>query len=182
MKKILPKILLAFVFVLTLFLGFRFANIGIDAVIQFDPGIPASRLEADIRKEQKIPDTWTVEGNVSDTMAAFISYPKDKATHVFSVYVNRPGLSAGYFFRGGGTTSTIGRDIAQFTVQGYNEAVFISMNTKQVFQVEIGDGNHIRVLDIDPNKPFALLLPLDEGNICFYNLDGERVEYYKQAV
>ena len=182
MKKILPKIILTSIFVLTLFLGFHFANTGIGAAISFDPGIPASRLEADIRKEQKIPDTWTVEGNVSDTMAAFISYPKDKATHVFSVYVNRPGLSAGYFFRGGGTTSTIGRDIAQFTVQGYNEAVFISMNTKQVFQVEIGDGNHIRVVDIDPRKPFAIILPLDEGSISFYNLDGDCIEYHKQAI
>ena len=182
MKKHLPKIFLIPIFVLTLFLGFRFANSDIGASIQFDPGIPASRLEADIRKEQKIPDTWTVEGNVSDTMAAFISYPKDKATHVFSVYVNRPGLSAGYFFRGGGTTSVVGHDIAQFTVQGYDEAAFISMNTQQVFQIEIGDGDNIRAINVDPDKPFALVLPLNEGSICFYNLKGKQVESHKQAI
>lgn len=182
MKKISPKILLAIIFIVTFFLGFRFANSDIGAAISFDPGIPASRLEADIRKEQKIPDTWTVEGNVSDTMAAFISYPKDKSTHVFSVYVNRPGLSAGYFFRGGGTASTASRDITAFTIKDYNEAAFVSMNTKQVFQIEIGDGDKIRVIDIDYDKPFAIVLPLNEGSIHFYNLDGECIEYHKQAI
>ena len=177
MKKILLKIILAFVFVLTLFLGFRFANIGIDAVIQFDPGIPASRLEADIRKEQNIPDDWTVEGTASDTMAAYVSYSQDKSSHTASVYVDRPGISSGYFFRGSGPATTTGRDITRFTVNGYNEAAFVSLNTKQIFQVEIGDGDKIRVVDIDPNKPFAIVLPLDEGSICFYNLDGECIEY-----
>ena len=40
-----------------------------------------------------------VDGSISDTMAAFISYPQDKTDHTFSVYVNRPGLSFGYFFQ-----------------------------------------------------------------------------------
>ena len=61
-------------------------------------------------------------------------------------------------------------------------ALPISMNAKQIFQVEIGDGDNIRVIDIDPNKPFAIVLPLNEGSICFYNLDGECIEYYKQAI
>ena len=182
MKKILPKIILASVFVLSLFLGFRFANIGIDAVIHFDPGIPASRLEADIRKEQKIPDDWTVEGNASNTMAAYVSYSPDKSSHTASVYVDRPGISSGYFFRFSGPASTASRDITAFTVKDYNEAAFVSMNAKQIFQVEIGDGDNIRVIDIDPNKPFAIVLPLNEGSICFYNLDGECIEYYKQAI
>ena len=182
MKKILPKIILTFVFVLTLFLGFRFANIGIDAVIHLDPGTPASRLEADIRKEQKIPDNWTVEGTASDTMAAYISYSPDKFSHTASIYVDRPGISSGYFFRFSGPATTSGRDITKFTVNGYNEAAFVSMNTKQVFQIEIGDGDNLRVIDIDPNKPFAIVLPLDEGSISFYNLDGECIEYHKMAI
>ena len=182
MKKILSKIILASVFVLTLFLGFRFANTGIDAVIHFDPGIPASRLEADIRKEQQIPDDWTVEGTASGTMAAYISYSQDKSAHVFSFYVDRPGISSGYFFRGSGTATTSSRDITKLTVNGYDEAAFVSMNTKQVFQVEIGDGDNIRVIDIDPYKPFAIILPLNEGSICFYNLDGECIEYHKMAI
>lgn len=63
-----------------------------------DIGIPKSKLESDIRALQKINENWAVEGHASDTMAAYISYPADLSDHTFSVYVNRPGFSFGYFF------------------------------------------------------------------------------------
>ena len=139
-------------------------------------GVTSSKLEADIRSSQKIKDDWTVDGSVSSTMAAYISYPQDLSDHSFSVYVNRPGLSFGYFFRGGGTLSGIQRGIVEFTVEGYNERAFISMNQQQVQQLEIDDGNTIQVVDIDRNKPFAIVLPINAGNITFYdvtiNVDG----------
>lgn len=72
-----------------LFLGFLFVN--------NDIGVSATKIEADIRSSQKITADWNVEGSVSDSMAAFISYPQDKTDHTFSVYVNRPGFSFGYF-------------------------------------------------------------------------------------
>lgn len=94
MKKKLPIILLGVILACVLVFGFLYAN--------NDIGKTANSLEADIRQSQKILDDWIVDGSISDTMAAFISYPQDKTDHTFSVYVNRPGLSFGYFFRGGG--------------------------------------------------------------------------------
>ena len=38
------------------------------------------------------------------------------------------------------------------------------MNQQQVTQLEIDDGNTIQVLDIDSNKPFAIVLPINAGN------------------
>ena len=55
--------------------------------------------------------TYTDEG-------AAVSY-----THL---YVNRPGLSFGYFFRGGGTLSGIQKGIVEFTVEGYNCLLYTS--------------------------------------------------------
>ena len=182
MKKISPKILLVPIFIVTFFLGFHFANTGIGAAILQDPGISASRLEADIRKEQRIPDDWIVEGNVSDTMAAYISYPQDKSSHTASIYVDRPGISSGYFFRFSGPATTESRDVTAFTVNGYNEAAFVSLNAKQIFEIEINDGDNIRVINIDPDKPFAIVLPLNEGNIYFYNLDGKLIDYRHQTI
>ena len=97
MKKRFLKIVIGIVFVCVLFVGFLYAN--------NDIGMTSTNLEADIRSSQKIKDDWTLEGSVSNTMAAYISYPQDMSDHTFSVYVNRPGLSFGYFFRGGGTLS-----------------------------------------------------------------------------
>ena len=105
MKKIFLKIVIGVVLVCILFVCFLYTNNEI--------GVTSSKLEADIRSSQKIKDDWTVDGSVSSTMAAYISYPQDLSDHSFSVYVNRPGLSFGYFFRGGGTLSGIqSRDFA----------------------------------------------------------------------
>ncbi len=172
MKKLLSKIILGVVLACVLFVGFLYAN--------NDIGVTVNKLEADIRSSQKITDDWHVDGSVSDTMAAFISYPQDKTDHTFSVYVNRPGLSFGYFFRGGGDIVAVDDYIVELTVEGYNERAFISMNMQNVERLEIDDG--VRVIDIDSNKPFAIVLPLNAGNICFYDVNGNVVEYLRQPL
>ena len=115
MKKKLPIILLGVILACVLVFGFLYAN--------NDIGKTANSLEADIRQSQKILDDWIVDGSISDTMAAFISYPQDKTDHTFSVYVNRPGLSFGYFFRGGGDIVEVDDYIAEFVVEGNNEMI-----------------------------------------------------------
>ena len=171
MKKKLPIILLGVILACVLVFGFLYAN--------NDIGKTANSLEADIRQSQKILDDWIVDGSISDTMAAFISYPQDKT---FSVYVNRPGLSFGYFFRGGGDIVEVDDYIAEFVVEGNNERAFISMNTQNIVRLEVDDGNGIQVIDIDSGKPFAIVLPLNVGNICFYDTNGNVVEYLRQQL
>lgn len=173
-KKIVLKTVIGILLVCSLFVGFLY--------ISSDIGIASGNLETDIRSSQKIKEDWAIDGSVSDTMAAYISYPQDMSDHTFSVYVNRPGLSFGYFFRGGGTLSGIQRGIVEFTVEGYNERAFISMNQQQVQQLEIDDGNTIQVVDIDRNKPFAIVLPINAGNITFYDVNRNTVEYWNNPL
>lgn len=174
MKKKLPIILLGVILACVLVFGFLYAN--------NDIGKTANSLEADIRQSQNILDDWIVDGSISDTMAAFISYPQDKTDHTFSVYVNRPGLSFGYFFRGGGDIIEVDDYIAEFVVEGNNERAFISMNTQNIVRLEVDDGNCIQVIDIDSGKPFAIVLPLNVGSICFYDMNGNVVEYLRQQL
>lgn len=169
MKKYTGKIVIGLILVCAVFVGFLYMN--------NDIGIRESKIESDIRASQKIQDDWTVAGIVSDTMAAFISYPQDKTDHTYSVYVNRPGLSFGYFFRGGGDIIEVDEYISEFTIDGYNERAFISMNTQKVERLEIDDGNEVQVVEIDSEKPFALVLPVNAGNITFYDTEGNIVKW-----
>ena len=157
-----------------LFLGFLFVN--------NDIGVSATKIEADIRSSQKITVDWNVEGSVSDSMAAFISYPQDKTDHTFSVYVNRPGFSFGYFFRGGGDINAVQKHIAEYVVEGYNDRAFISMNEQKVVRIEIDNGNSIDVKEIDPNNPFAIVLPVNAGTITFIDINGNEVTSYEQKL
>ena len=58
----------------------------------------------------------------------------------------------------------------------------ISMNTQNIVRLEVDDGNGIQVIDIDSGKPFAIVLPLNVGNICFYDTNGNVVEYLRQQL
>ncbi len=174
MKTRIPKIFLGVVLACTLFFVFLYGN--------DDIGKTANSLETDIRSSQKISDDWIVDGSISDTIAAFITYPQDKTDHTFSIYVNRPGLSFGYFFRGGGDIVQVEDYIAEFVIEGYNKRAFISMNTQNVVRLEIDDGNNIRAIDVDGGKPFAIVLPLNAGSICFYDTNGNIVEYLRRQL
>ena len=98
------------------------------------------------------------------------------------VYVNRPGLSFGFFFRGGGSHPKVERGIVEFTVEGYEERAFISMNQQRVTQLQIDDGNSIQEISIDSNKPFAIVLPINAGTITFYDVNGNTVEYWNNPL
>lgn len=169
MNKHIGKIVLALALACVVFVGILYGNNCF--------GIQGDKIESDIRASQKIQNDWTVDGVVSDTMAAFISYSQDKSDHTYSVYVNRPGLSFGYFFRGGGDIVAVEDFISEFTVEGFNERAFISLNSQKVDRLEVDDGNEVQVIDIDSDKPFALVLPKNAGNITFYDIDGNIVEY-----
>ena len=136
MKKHLPLILCGII-VLSLFLVVLFwASDNI--------GTPADKLEADIRQSQKIDDSWTVTGEVSDAMAAYISYPEDMSDFTFSVYVKHTGLSFGYFFRAGGSIYEIEDSILACKAEGCNEQAFISMNKHKTVRLEINNGLEIK--------------------------------------
>ena len=46
----------------------------------------------------------------------------------------------------------------------------------------IDDGNTIQVVDIDRNKPFAIVLPINAGNITFYDVNRNTVEYWNNPL
>ena len=142
-----------------------------------DIGEHKNLLESDIRSSQRIQDDWIVDGTVSDSVAAFISYPEDKSDHTYSVYVNRPGLSFGYFFRGGGSLTEVDKYVSEYRIQGYSERAFICMNEQKVARLEIDDGNTVQIIDMDSEYPFALVLPINIGIVTFYDVCGNVVEY-----
>lgn len=59
---------------------------------------------------------------------------------------------------------------------------FIREHTQNIVRLEVDDGNGIQVIDIDSGKPFAIVLPLNVGNICFYDTNGNVVEYLRQQL
>lgn len=173
-KKELSKLIPCLILVVIGSFGFIYLNnIG---------SVRSSNLIEDIRYSQRIVDDWNVEGDISDTLAAFISYPQDKSDSVFSVYLNRPGLSFGYFFCYGGSIYEIDESILEISSKVYNERAFISMNKKSIVRLEIGTGHNIQVIDIENGKPFAIVLPKNAGVVSFYDVNGNVVKYVSESL
>ncbi len=145
-------------------------------------GIPESKIELDIRKNSHIDASWEITGEASNTIAAYISYPENQSHHSFSIYVNRPGFSFGYFFRGGGSIYTIDTKIAKFVVEDYTECAYLSMNRMGAVLLEIDDGNTIQEIKLDPQKPFAVVLPINVGTITFSDEKGNVIEYLDEKL
>jgi hypothetical protein len=141
-----------------------------------DIGISKSSIEKEGRKSAHIEDDWQVAMDTTETMSALIFYPEDGSDHTFSIYVNRPGLSFGYFFRGGGSVVETEEFVAEFSIENYNERAFLSMNKQQVCRVEFDDGNSVQTIDIDSKKPFAFILPNNAANVTIYDVNGNIVE------
>jgi hypothetical protein len=131
MKKIMKYACVVFTVILLAILVLFFNN---------DIGVSGSNIEKDARVSQKIADDWQMAHETTETMSAMIFYSEDLDDHTYSIYVNHPGLSFGYFFRAGGDVSEIEKYVAEFSIEGYNERAFISTNTQQVNKVEIDDG------------------------------------------
>lgn len=105
-----------------------------------------------------------------------VFYTEDKLDHSFQIYVNRPGLSFGYFFRAGGNIVEVENYIAEFTVEGYNDRAFVSTNKQNVARMEIDNGNAIEKIIIDSSRPFAYVLPKNIGNITFFDINNNVVD------
>ncbi len=163
------KMLLGFIIICVMVIGFL--------IIHNDIGITSGKLKKDIRLSQQISDDWTIDGNVSNTMAAFISYPQSLNDYTFSVYVNRPGLSLGYFFAGGGKLGNIEECMVELTVEECTERAFISMNSQHISKLTIDNGISIRDVAIDSGKPFAIVMPTNAGILTFYDVNGNMVHY-----
>ena len=141
-----------------------------------DIGVSASKLEADVRRGQHIDSSWVTEGEVSEEMAAYISYPPDRTDHTYSIYVNRPGWSFGYFFRCGGDLVETEKYITEYRLDGYNERVFISMNQQKAAYYTYDGADSMQTAELDSTKPFAFVLPVGAGNVVFYDEAGTVLE------
>ena len=67
-------------------------------------------------------------------------------------------------------------------MEGYDERAFISMNEQKVIRLEIDNGSNNEVIDIDCNKPFAIVVLVNEGSITFFDEKGQIVDYYSQML
>ena len=69
--------------------------------------------------------------------------------------------------------NTVQTGIAAYTVEGCDQRAVFSMNEQSVERLEVNNGNGVQETPIDRDKPFALVLPVNAGEVTFYNVDAD---------
>jgi hypothetical protein len=141
-------------------------------------GVIGDNLERDARKSQKIDDSWQVSKSVTDILGALLCYAEHLNDFTYSIYVNREGLSFGYFFCSGGSTIDIFEGIRAFNYG--NSMALISINKVNVARIECVSENSQKqgaVYTVEPGKPFAIAIPITNSNmtIKIYDQDGNEI-------
>ena len=134
-----------------------------------DIGIPRSRIAADVRAD--LPAGALLQAEYGEKLAAVLV--ETEGEPALSVYVNRPGLSFGWFFHYGGSAPA-GRAVC-FT--GAGERLCAAGYGHGIVSVEIGGENPLPV----PEGPFVLVLPANRSAV-FYDAAGAPAEVLSRTL
>jgi len=145
-------------------------------------GVSANGIEADARTSQNII-RHEVSKSLNDKLCALIFYDKARLDYSVFIYVNRPGLSFGYFLIYSSMSAPLESDIQAFRSIGdihifdYDEkgTALISMNADKVARIVLDDDVDATQIELDPGKPFAVVIPPDCGSVTLFDSDGAAV-------
>lgn len=59
---------------------------------------------------------------------------------------------------------------------------FISMNAQKIGRMEIDDGHSVQVIEIDSNNPFAIVLPINEAKIAFFDINENLITFLENTL
>ena len=140
-------------------------------------GVAAGSLEKDAREGQNIASDWEMAQAVNNEMCAMLFYDAEMSDYTYSIYMKKDETSYGYFFSQGGKDPYIGESVRGMIYDDKGIAL-LSMNEDKVSKIEADDGVSKKTIEIDPTKPFAVVLPINSGEITMYNSLGNVVTLY----
>lgn len=140
-------------------------------------GVSAARLEQDARENQEIQNGWEVVQAVNDDICAMLFYDQEKDDCAYSIYLSREGFSFGYFFRQGGFDPYMEESVKGIVFEDKGIAL-LSMNEEGVCKIVVDDSPGEKVINVDPEEPFAVVLPIDCGPITMYDEEENVVRLY----
>lgn len=141
-------------------------------------GMPRQKLMDEFSAYPSLPDGWNSTFAIGDELAACIRYKDGGPDCTASIYINRPGLSFGWFFRYGGSVHAGETTVEVLYIEGVGESVLLCPDGAGVSRLEAENASQ----DLPYGHPFALVLPADMGAFTLYDAAGNEVEYLSRFV
>ena len=133
----------------------------------------------DARSSQKIDENWLVKSVETDELVAMLFYSEDQTNHTFSIYVNDGEND--YRFVRGGSLLAYDDEVQRYAVDGNSYQVFISMNQAKITKYKIDNLCNAQETSVNKLEPFVVVLPLDSGDVSFYDQDGNKINVVSEG-
>ncbi|MCI8529914.1 MAG: hypothetical protein HFH82_12315 [Lachnospiraceae bacterium] len=140
-------------------------------------GVSGSRLEQDARERQNVNYDWEQVQSINDDVCAMLFYDEDRKEYAYSIYLSREGLSYGYFYAEGGADSQMTEKVKGIVFEEKG-IVLLSLNGDEICKVVIDNQNGKETILVDPQKPFAMILPVTCHEIVMYDEQDNVVTMY----
>lgn len=141
-------------------------------------GVSREHLEEDARQQQRIQADWQVAQAVNEDLCAMLFYDQDGEDYTYSIYLSHDGISYGYFFRQGGSDAYVGESVRGIVYEDKGIAL-LSMNQDHVSKIVVDNPDASReMIQVDPAKPFVVVLPTGCEEIILYDSDENVVTLY----
>jgi len=144
-------------------------------------GLFGFQLESASRKTQQVENSWQSIRAEEGSLTTLLFYNEDRDDYIYSLYINPPGFSFGYFFVAGGSEASIGDGVLAVSYSSGESETYalLSMNADQVARVDMNSGDEITHIELDPAEPFAVVLPSSSNldGVTMYDLNGQPVAY-----
>ena len=93
------------------------------------------------------------------------------------MYLSGEEYTLGYFYREGGEAPYMEEGVQGLIYEDKGIAL-MSMNADKVASIMVGDGSREQTIDVDPEQPFAVVLPIESNVITMYDDQGKVVTLY----
>lgn len=138
-------------------------------------GVRGDRVTADAQKSMEIARSWSAveDGNAKQVTGIFYDYDQAPLKGICYCYVNRPGVSCGFFFR---QSCKLDRDMGIRKLDlGQYGAAYVSLNSQQVAKAIRDDGTKPVTKSVSPYSPFVIVSEKRDCAFHFYDEGGREV-------
>lgn len=136
-------------------------------------------IEQKARASQSVPDSWSAVSETTDDVAAILMYDGDSREHIFAVYLKEAEISTGDAFSmiAGGAIPVSQSDIAELYSDDFEEYIYVSMNRQKACLLQITAEGKSSTIQIDPDKPFVIILSPKYGDVTFYDANNQVISF-----
>ena len=138
-------------------------------------GVTKSGLEKNAREAMKVDNMWESAQAVNEDLSAILFYSPGRENCTYAIYLNRDGFSFGYFLRESGMGPYIEEGVQEIIYEDKGIAL-LSMNVDGISRIVSDNGMTVQTIEVDADKPFAVVLPVNCGEITLYDASGNIVE------